>query len=156
MNPSGVPHLVCLIWCAVLQSSLLFIYDDNEHSMAPPSAWMIDFAKTVEVPESMQLNHRDMWVKGNHEDGFLYGIDSLIDFWREVSEGSRTPAARKAEPEGTAAGSAPSEGAGVAMPSPVMAAVPQAVPQAGIAHLATAGTKQVPAGPHSPRVAADL
>ena len=34
----------------------------------------------------MVLSHRDAWTKGNHEDGFLVGLDSLIGFWADVSK----------------------------------------------------------------------
>ena len=72
-----------------------------------PNAWMIDFAKTVELPQSegseaekrlsrrssrfaddpdnykvpRHLSHRKMWLPANHEDGYLLGLDSLINVW---------------------------------------------------------------------------
>lgn len=42
-------------------------------------AWLIDFAKTRPVPENTLLTHRLPWSPGNHEDGFLYGLDQLIN-----------------------------------------------------------------------------
>ena len=57
----------------IIGSSLLIMYDAEECS-----AWMIDFAKTIPVDSNLTLNHRDTWKIGNHEDGYLSGLDSLI------------------------------------------------------------------------------
>ena len=38
---------------------------------------MIDFAKILHVPDRL-ITHRDAWQFGNHEDGYLIGIDNLI------------------------------------------------------------------------------
>jgi len=55
---------------------------------------MIDFAKTLPLENGHTLTHRDEWSKGNHEDGFLFGLDSLINIWEMVySEGSGVRAA---------------------------------------------------------------
>lgn len=41
---------------------------------------MIDFAKSMRLPKKTPpLNHRDSWHVGNHEDGYLYGLDNLIE-----------------------------------------------------------------------------
>ena len=42
---------------------------------------MIDFGKTVPVPEGVVIDHRTQWVEGNHEDGYLSGLDNLIELW---------------------------------------------------------------------------
>jgi 1D-myo-inositol-triphosphate 3-kinase len=57
----------------VVGSSILIIYDEEKSG-----AWMIDFAKSKQVPENIQLNHRREWEVGNHEDGYLHGLDNLI------------------------------------------------------------------------------
>ena len=65
-------------------SSLLFVYDEDDGG-PPPSCWMIDFAKTQQVDAAAVpppgLTHRAKWELGNHEDGYLSGLDSLIDVW---------------------------------------------------------------------------
>ena len=57
----------------VVGSSIFIIYDDTK-----VGAWIIDFAKTVPVPDGGVVDHRREWVQGNHEEGFLTGLDSLI------------------------------------------------------------------------------
>ncbi|XP_012272374.1 inositol-trisphosphate 3-kinase homolog [Orussus abietinus] len=57
----------------VIGSSIFMIYDNNKVGV-----WLIDFAKTYEVPENQKLTHRRPWEQGNHEEGFLLGLDNLI------------------------------------------------------------------------------
>lgn len=57
----------------IVGSSIFMIYDDTK-----VGAWIIDFAKTLPVPDGKVVNHRRPWVQGNHEEGFLTGLDSLI------------------------------------------------------------------------------
>lgn len=57
----------------VIGSSILILYDDTK-----VGAWLIDFAKTRPVPDGCILNHRSPWTPGNHEEGFLFGLDNLI------------------------------------------------------------------------------
>ena len=92
-------------------SSILFVYDaaERQHgsssaaedAAAAASAHMIDFAKTAPVPLSKtaegvlvipgrefesggSITHAQPWVAGNHEDGYLLGLDSLIRTWESV------------------------------------------------------------------------
>lgn len=58
----------------IVGSSIFIIYDDER-----VGAWLIDFAKTRSVPEGLRVDHRAEWQQGNHEEGFLYGLDRLID-----------------------------------------------------------------------------
>ncbi|XP_026676491.1 inositol-trisphosphate 3-kinase homolog [Diaphorina citri] len=57
----------------IVGSSILIIYDECR-----AGAWLIDFAKTRALPSGLKVNHRTPWAPGNHEEGFLYGIDQLI------------------------------------------------------------------------------
>jgi len=58
----------------VVGSSIFFVFDNVR-----ANAWMIDFAKSIKVPEGLELDHRKSWEFGNHEDGFLFGLDNLIE-----------------------------------------------------------------------------
>ncbi|XP_066902477.1 inositol-trisphosphate 3-kinase homolog isoform X4 [Halyomorpha halys] len=70
----------------VVGSSILILYDDTK-----VGAWLIDFAKTREVPEDITLNHRVQWEPGNHEEGFLFGLDNLIKVLGKVPSKSTPP-----------------------------------------------------------------
>lgn len=73
----------------VVGSSLLFVHDASGKARV----WMIDFGKTVPLPESHTLDHRTPWVEGNREDGYLWGLDNLIDIFTSMF--SQTPAEAK-------------------------------------------------------------
>ena len=63
----------------MIGSSILVVYDDTK-----VGAWLIDFAKTRPVPEGVKVNHRSPWAPGNHEEGFLLGLDNLIQVLQTV------------------------------------------------------------------------
>nr|XP_033793302.1 inositol-trisphosphate 3-kinase B [Geotrypetes seraphini] len=65
----------------VIGSSLLFIHDKNEQA----KVWMIDFGKTTPLPEGQVLSHRALWVEGNREDGYLWGLDNLLEILTALS-----------------------------------------------------------------------
>lgn len=65
----------------VIGSSLLFVHDRVNASI-----WLIDFAKTIELPEHVVIDHNSAWAVGNHEDGYLIGINNLIDIFTELHQ----------------------------------------------------------------------
>ncbi|XP_024132529.1 inositol-trisphosphate 3-kinase Cb [Oryzias melastigma] len=69
----------------VVGSSLLFVHDASGKA----KVWMIDFGKTVPLPESQTLDHRTPWLEGNREDGYLWGLDNLISIFSTML--SQTP-----------------------------------------------------------------
>ncbi|XP_028321558.1 inositol-trisphosphate 3-kinase C-like isoform X2 [Gouania willdenowi] len=64
----------------VVGSSLLFVHDASGKA----KVWMIDFGKTVPLPAPQTLDHRSPWVEGNREDGYLWGLDNLIDIFSSM------------------------------------------------------------------------
>ncbi|RUS80261.1 hypothetical protein EGW08_011990, partial [Elysia chlorotica] len=65
----------------VIGSSLLIMYDRDNNA----GVWMIDFAKTIPL-EDLTVNHRSPWQLGNHEDGYLFGLDRLIEIFGDLKE----------------------------------------------------------------------
>ncbi|XP_076339106.1 inositol-trisphosphate 3-kinase homolog [Tachypleus tridentatus] len=64
----------------VIGSSLLIIHDGRK-----TNAWMIDFAKTKPIPRGLSINHLNKWVLGNHEDGYLFGLNNLISILETIA-----------------------------------------------------------------------
>ncbi|XP_011359135.1 inositol-trisphosphate 3-kinase B [Pteropus vampyrus] len=73
----------------VIGSSLLFIHDKKEQA----KVWMIDFGKTTPLPEGQTLQHDVPWQEGNREDGYLSGLNNLIDILTEMCQGPGAPLA---------------------------------------------------------------
>ncbi|XP_054432635.1 inositol-trisphosphate 3-kinase B [Pteronotus mesoamericanus] len=71
----------------VIGSSLLFIHDKKEQA----KVWMIDFGKTTPLPEGQTLQHDVPWQEGNREDGYLSGLNNLIDILSEMCQGPGAP-----------------------------------------------------------------
>ena len=45
---------------------------------------MIDFAHCIPVADSIELTHRRAWEKGNREEGYLIGLDSLLETFESL------------------------------------------------------------------------
>lgn len=54
------------------------------HDRLNASIWLIDFAKTIGLPEKVVIDHNSAWTVGNHEDGYLIGINNLIDIFTDL------------------------------------------------------------------------
>lgn len=67
----------------VIGSSILILYDRSHKA----GAWMIDFGKTLPVDTPRSLTHRTPWEVGNHEDGYLHGLDNLIGVSIQTNNG---------------------------------------------------------------------
>lgn len=63
-------------------SSLLFLADPKGHC----SVRMVDFGVTRPAPEGCSYRHDVPWTAGGREDGYLIGLDSLIELWSELQE----------------------------------------------------------------------
>ncbi|XP_076547900.1 inositol 1,4,5-triphosphate kinase 2 isoform X5 [Osmia lignaria lignaria] len=70
----------------VVGSSLLFVHDAKNAGI-----WMIDFAKTLPLPHHLPRIHHDAeWQVGNHEDGYLIGVNNLIDIFQDIWNSEET------------------------------------------------------------------
>ncbi|XP_055390334.1 inositol-trisphosphate 3-kinase A isoform X2 [Condylostylus longicornis] len=65
----------------VIGSSLLFVHDEKQANI-----WLIDFAKTVSLPVNYQIDHNTTWKVGNREDGYLIGINNLIELFTKINQ----------------------------------------------------------------------
>ncbi|XP_029714573.1 inositol-trisphosphate 3-kinase homolog isoform X1 [Aedes albopictus] len=63
----------------VVGSSIFIVYDDHKVGV-----WLIDFAKSLPLPEGVRVDHRRRWTVGNCEEGLLFGVDELIRTLEEV------------------------------------------------------------------------
>lgn len=63
----------------LIGSSLLFVHDATQASL-----WMIDFGKTRLLPADTHITHSKPWIRGTHEDGYLFGLDNLILLFQEI------------------------------------------------------------------------
>ncbi|XP_036989641.2 inositol-trisphosphate 3-kinase C isoform X2 [Artibeus jamaicensis] len=66
----------------VVGSSLLFVHDCTGLA----KVWMIDFGKTVALPDHQTLSHRLPWAEGNREDGYLWGLDNMIHLFQGLAQ----------------------------------------------------------------------
>lgn len=64
----------------IIGSSLLFLHDRKQ-----ASCWLIDFAKTGALPDDISITHKKNWEVGNHEDGYLIGLNNIIELFNSVA-----------------------------------------------------------------------
>lgn len=64
----------------------MFVHDSKNANI-----WLIDFAKTLILPQDIKINHTSEWVVGNHEDGYLIGINNLLDIFTEMNAANTFP-----------------------------------------------------------------
>ena len=60
---------------------MLFVHDQKHAGI-----WLIDFAKTIILPNDVKINHASEWIVGNHEDGYLIGLNNLIDIFTAMTK----------------------------------------------------------------------
>ena len=79
--PSAIPqntqHLFYIF--QLIGSSLLFVHDSTKACV-----WLIDFGKTVPAPNGITIDHKSPWEVGNHEDGYLIGVQNLINIFSDL------------------------------------------------------------------------
>ncbi|KAH8298064.1 hypothetical protein KR018_005958 [Drosophila ironensis] len=64
----------------IVGSSIFIVYDDERVGV-----WLIDFAKSRELPAQVRVDHRSAWTPGNREEGLLRGMDELIRAFEDRS-----------------------------------------------------------------------
>ncbi|XP_063839899.1 LOW QUALITY PROTEIN: inositol-trisphosphate 3-kinase A-like [Scylla paramamosain] len=115
----------------LIGSSLLFVHNDSSALVR-----MIDFAKTVPLPQGVAITHRSPWSEGTHEDGYLLGLENLIDIFTALEKvplptpnGTITTSKPATAATDTAAPASPPAPATV--PTPAPAPSPQQLPDGG-------------------------
>lgn len=72
---------------------------------------MIDFAKTSPLPDNVHITHRSPWSEGTHEDGYLLGLDNLIDLF-SVTEKNLATKGNVSSKQATTTSSEPTNSSG--------------------------------------------
>ena len=67
---------------------LLFLYDGEPGSTAPPGVFIHRLNYADALPEGKTITHRLKWESDppNHEDGYLIGLDSLCETMGKAAE----------------------------------------------------------------------
>jgi len=64
-----------------VRTSVLLVYSNATNAC---TVHIIDLTRVSELPPGKKINHLDEWKPGNHEDGYLVGLDNLIRTFEEV------------------------------------------------------------------------
>ena len=65
----------------LLGRSILLVYSNATNTT---TCHVIDLTRVSELLGGQTVNHRDEWAPGNHEDGYLVGLDNLIATFEDV------------------------------------------------------------------------
>ena len=60
-------------------TSLLFVVDKSRCGV-----WLIDLEKVSPLPHHVTVDHVSDWAQGNHEDGYVSGLDNLICLFKNI------------------------------------------------------------------------
>ncbi|XP_067831840.1 inositol-trisphosphate 3-kinase B-like isoform X2 [Heptranchias perlo] len=67
-----------------IRDALLLSPFFRSHEKGQGNVWMIDFGKTMALPAGQTLQHDLAWEEGNREDGYLVGLNNLLDLFSET------------------------------------------------------------------------
>lgn len=70
----------------LIGSSLLFVHD----AKGKVGIWLIDFGKTVPLTNGTVIDHKSPWSLGNHEDGYLIGLENIMNIFRDLDQNQKT------------------------------------------------------------------
>ncbi|XP_066923835.1 inositol-trisphosphate 3-kinase B-like isoform X1 [Clytia hemisphaerica] len=70
----------------LIGSSLLFVHDTK----GKVGVWLIDFGKTVPLTNGMVIDHKSPWSLGNHEDGYLIGLENIMKIFGDLEQKSKS------------------------------------------------------------------
>lgn len=51
---------------------------------------MIDFGKATALNAGHVITHTNLWERGNHEDGYLTGVNNIIEIFEEIVQSYST------------------------------------------------------------------
>ncbi len=67
------------------ESELMKDENISNNDKVHANIWLIDFGKTVRLPENCSITHNKEWIEGNHEDGYLIGLNEIISLFEQLS-----------------------------------------------------------------------
>ena len=70
----------------LIGSSLLFVHD----AKGKVGVWLIDFGKTVPLTNGTVIDHKSPWSLGNHEDGYLIGLENIMNIFQDLDQNQKS------------------------------------------------------------------